>query len=278
MVELHKLLGKDHFERLCSARLSAQKTMLDLLSNGRGDTRYCYQDLLRGHWDNGCIALILEKGDEEARENFRKAAEYASLFLKTPGGLKGPRTFEAHLEVSPEGVRPIAIHEKPPPPEGSRLAIHEYSLALMLIAAFGERQAIREAAWYPEEGYRSSEVIAGEDYFALLRAYKAWLLEDEATAKSEAMAVLPRSQAVVRPEVAAFLSMATGDAEGFRKNLGERLKTHKKQWAKHPNMPKGVVCLPGLMLCRMAFERGIALEDQPYLPVRLLPNCKPSVH
>lgn len=278
MVELHKIVDKAHFERLRAARLSSQQTMLDLLANGRGDRRYCHKDLLQSHWENGCIALILERGDEEAQENFHKAAEYASLFLRTPAGLKGLRIYEAQLEVSHEGVRPLAIHEKPASPEARRLAIHEYSLALMLLAAFGQREAIREAASYPEEGYRSPEVIAGEDYFTQLRAYKTWLLGDEPRAKNEAMAVLAASEAAVKPEVAAFLSMAAGDADGFRKHLRDRLKTHKKQWAKHPNMPEGIVCLPGLMLCRMAFERGVAVEDQPYLPVRLLPNYKPAMH
>jgi hypothetical protein len=65
-----------------------------------------------------------------------------------------------------------------------------------------------------------------------------------------------------------------GDRAGFLKRLEQRLRAHKKRYQKDPAEPEGFICFSGLMLCRMALDRGVSVEDGPYLPLRLLPNYK----
>lgn len=80
-----------------------------------------------------------------------------------------------------------------------------------------------------------------------------------------------------RPEMAALVSLMAGDAVGFREQLEERVKVYKKQHQKSPNIPEGTVYVFGLALCRLALERGIEVEDGPYLPTRLLSHGGPAV-
>ena len=45
-----------------------------------------------------------------------------------------------------------------------------------------------------------------------------------------------------------------------------------KSKPEQPNSPMGAVCFPALILARVAIDRGMKVEDDVYLPVRLLPN------
>jgi len=66
--------------------------------------RYAYEECLRRHLSNGCIALVLGEGDEEALKNFQVTGGYAPELVAappTPGG--GVRTYEANADV-PSGV------------------------------------------------------------------------------------------------------------------------------------------------------------------------------
>jgi hypothetical protein len=81
-------------------------------------------------------------------------------------------------------------------------------------------------------------------------------------------------QAAVREHIEAFLCLLGGDRDGFGKHLEKRLSWHKKQYQRRPSEPEGVYCQPALMLCRLAIDRGFAVAEWPYLPVRLLPNFR----
>ena len=69
-----------------------------------------------------------------------------------------------------------------------------------------------------------------------------------------------------------MLAMLDGNAERFDRSLQEAVKLYVKATSKQQNDPLTSVFFPGLMLCRMAVDRGMTVVDRPHLPVRLLPN------
>jgi len=92
-----------------------------------------------------------------------------------------------HVEMGPDGTtKAVAVHERVPANRGpQKLAIHQYDVALGTIATFGSREQAVRAAQYPEDGYRSSEVVASDSYFLRMKALKAYLLGDLSAAKSQ---------------------------------------------------------------------------------------------
>ena len=196
------------------------------------------------------------------------------------GTTSRPRVYDMQVEGSSGGLRAIAVHEIPPADRSPRrLLITEYHQALMLAICFGNQGQIGEAARCPEEVYRSREVVVGEDYFIYLRAIKRYLLGDAEGARSEgAAAVTAGGGAVTQREVELLSCVIDGDSKRFLQVMEKRLALHKKEYQKTPEIPDGVICQPGLLYCRLAIDRGMAVEDWPYLPVRLLPNDKPFAH
>jgi hypothetical protein len=115
--------------------------------------------------------------------------------------------------------------------------------------------------------------------FQHFRGLRAWLRGEEVPAKREVESALRAcDETGGKTLMATFLAMATGDQPAFEKYLEERLAAHKKQYQKKTSDPVGVVCLDGLGLCRLALERGLRVEEWPYLPVRLLPNYQLALH
>jgi hypothetical protein len=164
-------------------------------------------------------------------------------------------------------------------PGSEKLSISDYHRALLAVVCFGERSLFAQVAAVPEEQYRNPGTIATEDYWLYLRAWKALLKGNETEAKKEAEASLAKAKdASSRVARAAFLALLSRDSGALADGLEAALKAHKKQFQKEPNSPFGAVCFPGLMLCRVAIDRGMRVEDGPYLPVRLLPNYRPTVH
>jgi hypothetical protein len=123
-------------------------------------------------------------------------------------------------------------------------------------------------------GHPSEYIVAGPEYFGYLRALKVCLRGDLAEAKREGMAafVAYKDTSRAKAGVAAFLSLVSGDAAGFRENLEKRLVTHKKQYQWTPNDPVGVVFLHGMALCRLAIVQGIEVEEGPYHSTTVSPN------
>jgi hypothetical protein len=272
-MKVHTLLDSLHFETLRSHRLEDIQKRLDWLAAGKGDPQACYGTLSRDSISLACITLILGRSDEEARQHFHAAAEYAGQWLVAPGSTGGPRVYDVRQEASDTGIRVTAIHEIPPSREPRKLSVIDFGYILPVTAAFGGRDALRAVGAFPEEGYQNPNVVAGPAVFTHDRAWKAWLRGEETEARKEGLLFLKQSrEGGPRAGMSAFLAMTTGDAKGFRKHLGERLESYRRQFQKRPNDPNGFVCLDGLALCRLAIDRGIAVEDGPYLPVRLLPN------
>lgn len=273
-IKYHKLPERKHFEILRESNGPLAQRMVDLIKNGKADFQYCYKSLFLMSLDNGYIVLILGESDEKAVEEFRNAVDYAMTLLTGSGPYFPLRSYELEVDVAAGGSRP-SIREIPQPKTTPPLDPTYYKLALAAIVAFGDEAQRRVAADYPEEGYRNPNVIVDESLFTELRAMKAWLKGDAATAEKGVRAALTAcKEEHARPEIAALLSLVVGDEAGFRQHLEERVKGYKKQYQRMSNMPEGFVYLFGLALCRLALERGIAVEDQPYLPVRLLPNYR----
>lgn len=271
-MKMHRLEARAHFERLdLDFHVSLKKSQRWLAEGRAGQGLYggLYLDSVR----LGCIALILDRGGDEARQHFHAAAEYAGKWLVAPGSTGGPRVYDVRQEASEAGIRVTAIHKIPPSREPSKLSVINYGEIMAVTIAFGNRTAMAAVAGFPEEGYQNPDVVAGPEIFTAFRARKAWLRGEAAEARREGLLFLKQSRETgPRAGMSAFLAMTTGDAKGFRKHLDERLDSYGRQYQKRPNDPAGFVCLDGLALCRLAIDRGIAVEDGPYLPVRLLPN------
>jgi hypothetical protein len=272
-VKMHELEAEAHFEQLHTEFTGAMSKRLRWLAEGRGDPQAISRGLCRDSIALGCMALILGHSDDEAREHFHAAAEYAGKWLVAPGSTGGPRVYEVRQEASEAGIRVTAIHETPPSHEPRKLSIIDFGYILAATATFGGSDAMAAVGGFPEAGYQNPNVVAGPAAFTHDRAWKAWLRGEEAEARKEGLLFLKQSRETgPRAGMSAFLAMTTGDAKGFRKHLDERLKAYRKQYQRRPNDPEGFVCLDGLALCRLAIDRGIAMADGPYLPVRLLPN------
>jgi hypothetical protein len=277
---VHTFLPAGHFEALLKERGEAIRNGLRLLSEGAGDAQALCRSLRHNCLLSGCCVLILNRPDQEAVRWFREAAEYGVRSLQAIGTTKVPRVYHTTVEIGEQGVREIATHEvKPERPRQPRLlSVGDYDDVLATAVCFGARTQMEEVARYPEDKYRNPDVIAGEDYYAWLRGLKNWLLGDVSGAMREGQEALMRcDQAAVREHIAAFLSLGAADEASFLKHLEKRLNAHKKQYQKRPNEPEGVYCQPALMLCRLAIDHGFAVEERPYLPVRLLPNHRGAV-
>jgi len=275
-VHREELIKSGHFERLRALNSQFIAGMIQRESaNTMVNRRYAYGECLRSHLSNGCIALILGEGDDEARKNFEATVEYALKLVgapPTPGG--GVRIYEANVEFSEQGSRLTSLHEKKPQPGEEKLSITEYHRALICVGCFGEPSQFGVIASVPEEAYQDPGTVASSDYWAHVRAWKALLLGKEAEARREAQIPLSRGSGSIRPEAAAMLALLDGDEGRFNRNLEDAVRLYVKATSKQVNDPITAVFFPGLMLSRMALERGLAVEDGSYLPVRLLPNFK----
>jgi hypothetical protein len=278
-LRLHAFAEASAFERSLSLYDEQIRKGLALLARGEGDAQAICRHSVRFSIWNACIALILHRGDAEALRYFRQALAYGLLKLGAPGSKKGLRAYDVLMEVGEEGSRIIHEHERRSAREPRMLSVADYSSVLTMAICFGERSEMEEVMRFPEERYRNPNVVVGEDYYGYLRGWKQLVLGDERSAKrsmeeARSLNTNPR----VAPDMAAFVHLLDGDRAGFLRSVEERLQTHKKQYQKEPGNPEGFVCFPGLMLCRMAIDHGMPVEDAPYLPVRLLPNYHPVVH
>ena len=277
-IKLHKLEAPKHFEAQQGRFSRLMQQAEALLLQGKGDRQACVRTLCEYSIDIACILLILGKPDDEVRNHVSDATRYALDWLHAPGSVGGPRVYEVNTEVSEEGVRVTSTHEKPPSRQPSKLPIDGFGKILSLTVAFNDRSYWSELGRFSEGGYRNPDEVAGAEYFGYLRALKAYIRGDESDAKREGLAALVgyEDTSYAKPGVLAFLALVNGDAVAFQKNIEARLVTHRKQYQKTPNDPMGIMCLHCMMLCRLALDRGISVEEGPYLPLRFLPNY-PSV-
>ncbi len=278
-IELHRFTDASNLERAFKDYEEDIQHRLGLLARGQGDTRAIFQSILTFSFWNGCILLILGREDSEAVRYFRQALEAGLRSLDAPPGTGGPRVFHALLERSESGTRTLAIHETPPSREPHRLTIVDYDKVLMATGCFGTREELEAVARYPEERYRNPNLTADESYYTFLRGLKKCVLGDEAGARRDGEAALRASKAAAsKHHIGGFLSVLARDEKGLLQHLEKALVAHRKRYEKEPGLADGVISQPALLLSRLALERGIVVEDGPYLPTRLLPKAGTPVH
>ncbi len=269
-----QLIESGHFGRLRGFNEQfisgiAEREAKGVLAN----PQYGYGECLRSHLSNAGIAILLGEGDDETRRNFQATVEYALKLIgapPTPDG--GMRIHEATVELSERGSELTALHQKRPQAGEEKLSITHYHRALICVTCFGDREQWARVASVPEEAYRNPGVLASEDHWAHVRAWKALLLGDAAVARREAEAAASKGRGAAKAEAAAMIALLDGEADEFKRRLREAVRLFSRGAEKQPNDPIGVAFLPGLMLCRVGLDRGFALEDEAYLPVHLLPN------
>jgi Immunity protein 49 len=270
-LQMHRF-STENYEEVFKEYEDAIKKRMGWLAVGKADVqRSCLSILEFSVW-NACILLILGRDEAEALRYFRQAVEFGLKSLGAEGSTKGMRVYDALFEHSEDGVRPVYIHEKPPSREPRLLSVEDFGGVLTFAVAFGDRGQMETVARYPEARYRNPDEIVGEDFFGYLRGIKAFLLGDETTAKRDVEATISASNAVTREHKRAFLCLLERDMTGFRKHVEKRLQGHKKQYEKKPHSPEGFICQPLLMLSRLAIDLGLEVEEQPYVPIHLLPN------
>jgi hypothetical protein len=273
VITTHKTLGPEHFERLRAEAVAFVKKTEGMLANRKGDRQACHDFLCHDSLRLACMALILKRGDREADVHFKAAARHALEWLRAPGSVGEPRVYDVNLYVSDSGVRAGAIDERPASHVPRKLSLSDFSMILLVTAAFGDVTDFDEVARFPEDSYRNSNVIESPEAYAQMRTLKAWLRHEGDDARREAEGVLAVTKApVIQAGVGALLAMMVGDTPGFQQHLDERLTQHKKQYRRLPNDPLGIVCVHGMALCRLAVERQLEVTEGPYLPLRFLPN------
>lgn len=248
------------------------------LSTGNCDVQASCQQIMMFSRLTAGILLALGRADAEVLGYFRQALGYGLKSLGAIGTTKGPRVYDVLVEHSNAGMRVIYQHEVVPRSrEPQKITVADFNSILILAACFGDRTELNAVAEYPEEKYRNPDLVAGEDLFASLRAWKGLLLGEEQAAIREMRTALDEdSSATTRKQKEAFLSLLARDDKAFWKQVESRLASHKKYYEKKPADPDGFICFPVLMLLRIAIDRGLAVEELPYVPVRLLPNLRPT--
>jgi hypothetical protein len=277
--ERKQLIESGHFWRLRDLNEPFLAGIAEREAKGAlANAQYGYSESLRRCLSDACIALLLNEEDERARREFRAAVEYALKLIGTPespGG--GVRIYEASVELSEQDSRLTALHEKKPQPGEEKLSITDYYRALICVGCFGEPSQVAVIASVPEEAYQKSGTVASADYWAHVRAWKALLLGDEGLAHLEAAFVFSNGRGATKSEAAAMIALLDRQADKFGGHLRDVVKLFSRDAEKQPNDPIGVVFFPGLMLCRVAIDRWMVVEEWPLLPVRLLPNYEQRV-
>jgi hypothetical protein len=248
------------------------------LASDTGDPQaICRQAVQFSIW-NACIILILGHSDEEALRYFRQALAFGLIGLGAPGSTKGLRAYDVLMEIGGEESRIIYQHERRPSREPRMNSIADYSSVLQMAACFGERAELEEVAQVPEARYRNPNVVAGEDFYGYLRAWKHLLVGDDVRAASEMVDALAAGpNAASRTDMEAFVALLGKDEQRFRACAEKTLRVHRKRYQKAPTDPEGIICFPVLMLCRFAIDRRWVVEAWPYVPLKLIPNHKGAI-
>jgi hypothetical protein len=200
---------------------------------------YCAKDA----WEIGCLAIAgAGKGDGEAAQSFNDAARFAECALEAPW------------------------------PDGSAWSALDFTAAMPMILAFGSPQAAVRSA-----GITVSDtpgVLMLEDAFLTHEARCAWIRGDYAWAAMLCREVqaIPVGHAGLVGEARALHALTTGDVAAFRAGLDDVLRYDKRNATRFGATFSGIVNRTGMALCRMALTIGMDIDDQTYLPTRLLPR------
>lgn len=271
-VRMDKFKDASHFEAIYTFGVENSARWRKTLDE-RGDeidrqivTQYVLMDCL----SCGSIGVLLGYDDVPVRQFFACATEYGRRLLSERGRVPDMRELEFHM--GPQGVEKVVTGENifagmteyP-------LSISYYHRATVLALAFGDASTCAEFAAYPEERYRSPGIVTTDAHFRQLRAHKAWIRGETAQAIRDFEAVrddnaTPYTHALM----SAWLALERDDLATFRAELTKVLEAHKALYRRKSNDPEGIVCFPALALSRLARTRGIEVEDDGYMPARLV--------
>ncbi len=154
--------------------------------------------------------------------------------------------------------------------------------ALALAVSFPGKTPLRSLAAFEEWRYYGREEHPEAKqlvrYLGILKAFVGGLELDDRTAMSiQDQAALDSASKYERrfllPQIRALRAVAAGNQDGFTAAMKELLQSHQAEAAKGElaKEAEGLMCLPGLMLAKLARDRGMqAGVESPYLPVKLL--------
>lgn len=273
MVELHNVSG---FSSV--ARESFKETLENFLekekSGAPGDVGFRREQIRSYAIRFAFDALVVAHDDVAATEYFKLASEYALKSLLTAKGSPLLQSADIEAGVDPETLD-VRVNSLTPREGGygsARMSVRDYGNGLFTLWAFGGMEDLRKAAKIPEADYRSPGIIAPDWAWRSMDADKALALGADAEALNLLRGVSDQLNDNVKGKLIALEALLAGDDAAFRSRLIEMLKTHKRLMAKSPGDLAGLICFPATMLCRVAFQRGILIEDQNYLPLRFMPG------
>lgn len=234
------------------------------------------QEYLRGEAVRfGFYALAIERDDALAAGYFRQAADCALAALSAPRAEPPVKSRDINVVVDPDTLETEVVSVVPSSGYGAaRMSVIEFQAAFFTLAAFGQDSAWAVAGGIVEKDYRSPGIIANDNYYAVIRSYKARAVGDKSAGIAEIATAVEDPEAAARPDVKALLALDVGDEMSFRGNLLALLKKHRKLAQKSPGAISMVMQAVGMALCRLAFRQGIRIEDQNYLPLRFAPWYK----
>lgn len=279
-IRVHKFLDASHFGVLYTNGVEQSAHWRKVLDDRgkidrRSATQYVFLDCRRC----GEIGLLLGYDDAIVRQHFACATEYGRRLLTEPARVPEVREIEMH--VGPDGGI-----EKVVTGENLYAGMTEYPLSLAnyhpglwLALAFGDASTCAEFAAFAEARYRSPGIVASEQHFQQIRGYKAWIRGETAQAIRDFEAVRDaKANPYVHADMSAWLALARGDADTFRTELTKVLEAHKALYRRKSGDPDGIICYPALALSRVAKTQGVTVEDDGYLPARLVASTPVRIH
>lgn len=160
------------------------------------------------------------------------------------------------------------------PVEPGTWAPYLFDEMLFSAIAFGSCIEVAPAAGVPEEVFHSPGVIGSPESYLLTRAFQAWLRREDVNVSRllDEILATPELFPTIAAEAAALRAIVNHDAPAVRDAVHGVVVAAKRSVRYLPSPVEGVVCRNGIALCRMARTVGIEVEDQIYLPTRLLPT------
>ena len=230
------------------------------------------QEYVRGAaLEFGRYALAIERDDALAAGYFELAAECASRALAAPNAGSAVRANRIDVVVDPDSLK-TEVSSVPLPGYGTaRMSVIDFQAAFFTLAAFGQDSAWALSGTIAEEEYRSPGIVATDNYYSVIRSYKARALGDSRAAVAALAQAIEDPQEAARPDVCALQALDRGDERSFRGSLLDLLKRHKRQAEERPGAVHMLVQLAAMGLCRLALRQGVRIEEQNYLPLRFSP-------
>lgn len=275
VVGLHRMLGRDWFLLSSESEQRVLANVFSLLDRGEGDTPYCMKTAFNAHLTLAQSGVVLGRPLVDVVAHLEEAVSWGLQLLACQDRGRPLVGGEVELEVGESGVvREVGRRPMPAAPAGPRpLSVAKYQEILHCAVAFGTAGQRREVASYPEARYHSADVIVAPSWFRDVEAQKAYILDGPVRASRLMTEALAReTERSARPGMETWLALCQRDWPAFERHLHDFLRVYKKEKARQPGDPAGVMSTLGMALGRLAIEAWYVPAERPYLPFSLLPN------